>query len=43
MISITESAGDLQVCSATYRLMKIGWDAETSTQDPLMEVKYKGQ
>lgn len=39
----TESAGGLQFCSATYRLMKVKWDKETSAEDPLMEVKYKGQ
>ena len=39
----TESAGGLQFCSATYRLMKVKWDKDTSAEDPLMEVKYKGQ
>lgn len=39
----TESAGGLQFCSATYCLMKVNWSKETSAEDPLMEVKYKGQ
>ena len=42
-IPSTESAGGLQFCSATYRLMKVNWSKETSAEDPLMEVKYKGQ
>ena len=39
----TSPSGDVQFCSATYRLFKVNPSEQSREKDTVMEVQYKGE